>query len=1081
MSKIRVAALLLCTGISPLFSQTTATIYGTVYDATGAPVPNANITATNIATNVSRKNTSGPDGSYSMTLLPVGTYRVEADAAGFKKFEQTGIILDVNRNARVDANLQLGAVSETVEVSADASLVETTKPALGLTVASEDIENLPLVNRDVYTLLQLTPGVDTTGQASDSFGAPMQVTLVNGSPNSGIGSVNYTMDGGTNMNGLRNTGNVAPNPDAVLEFRAITNSYSAEYGRFAGGVVDMVTKSGTNQVHGSLFEFVRNDKLNANRWLPGQTILRKDPLHRNQFGGSAGGPIRKNGTFFFFSYGGLRNRTTAFSNTATPFTALERTGDLSLTGGSAPKDPLNGNLPFPGKLLPVSRFDPVAKKLIGCTDPVGTSTTQPCIPLPNLPGGLYEAQVPHPTDQDDTTLKFDHLAGQKHQLSGTWFRVSGTDLIGLLGNMPWVTRDFLFHQNNLNAGDTWMISPTTINQFHFEYMRNFGGRVNLPALSLGDLASKFQIQGTPSLPQISVSGRVSLTSAIPGPVAGSNLYELRDSLHLTRGKHSIAAGGQAQLEKMIHDTLLNNYGVVNFATNNPRGTGNVTADFLLGLVSTMNQDSPSHKIDNQWYYGFFLQDDWRVAPRLTLNLGARYDLQMPITDPRNKFLTFVPGVQSQIVPAAPVGLLFPGDPGIGRGIIAADKNNISPRIGIAWDPFGTGTTAIRSAFGIFYGSISGNLWNSSSDNQPFAIRQQFNDVKTLSDPYGDLPGGLSPYPYNYSPQAPRFFRPASVSGISLDYTSPYSYQMNFAVQRQVRRDTSIEVAYVSTLTHRIPINVDMNYPVLTPTANTQNVDTRRPYLPGLLSTVGMTKSILNSAYHGLQTSGTKRFSKNFSLKGFYTFGKGIDVVNTQNSTTQTATDWNHISLDRGRANNDRTHTFVVSGIWELNYFRSTPAYVRAVAGGWSISAIGTMRSGLPLTLTSGTDTNLDGLGGDRANLVGDPYLDPHRARNDVVAAWFNTKAFTTVASGFDGTAGRNIVDGPGLKNVDMGIFREFHPREKMKLMFRGEMTNAFNLVNLSNPGTSLSSTSTFGRVTTANPMRQVQLGLRLTF
>jgi hypothetical protein len=381
-----------------------------------------------------------------------------------------------------------------------------------------------------------------------------------------------------------------------------------------------------------------------------------------------------------------------------------------------------------------------------------------------------------------------------------------------------------------------------------------------------------------------------------------------------------------------------------------------------------------------------------------------------------------------------LGLLFPGDNGVGRGIIAADKNNFSPRIGIAWDPFGDGKTAIRGAFGIFYGSISGNLWNTSSDNQPFAIRQQFNDVKSLSDPYGNLPGGVSPYPYNYSPTAPKFFQPAAVSGIGLDYTSPYSYQMNFSVQRQVGKDSSLQAAYVSTLTHRIPVTPDLNYPILTPTANTGNVDQRRPYLPGTLSSISMA-----------------------------------------------ATDWRNIALDRGRANNDRTHSVVVSGIWELNYFRSTPKYVRAVAGGWSISVINSMRSGTPLTITSGTDTNLDGLGGDRANLVGDPRLDPNRPRSEVVAAWFNTKAFSTVANGKDGTAGRNIIDGPGLKNVDMGIFRDFHPREKMRLMFRAEMTNAFNLVNLSNPGTGLNSGSTFGKVTTAAPMRQVQLGLRLTF
>ena len=240
---------------------------------------------------------------------------------------------------------------------------------------------MPLVNRDVYTLLTLTAGVDTTGQATDSFGAPMQVTLVNGSPNSGIGSVNYNLDGGSNTNGLRNTGNVAPNPDAVQEFRVTTSSYPADEGRFGGGTVTMITKSGTNELHGSLFEFIRNTKLNANRWVPGGSNLTKDPLHRNQFGGTAGGPIIRNKTFVFGSYSGLRERTTIFKNDATPLNAAERGGDLSASGGTAPMDPLTG-VAFPGRIIPVDRIDPVVKKIMDTY-----------LPLPNVPGSnRYEVQ-----------------------------------------------------------------------------------------------------------------------------------------------------------------------------------------------------------------------------------------------------------------------------------------------------------------------------------------------------------------------------------------------------------------------------------------------------------------------------------------------------------------------------------------------------------------------------------------------------------------------------------------------------------------------------------------------------------------
>jgi hypothetical protein len=498
----------------------------------------------------------------------------------------------------------------------------------------------------------------------------------------------------------------------------------------------------------------------------------------------------------------------------------------------------------------------------------------------------------------------------------------------------------------------------------------------------------------------------------------------------------------------------------------------------------MNQDAPTTKINNDWYYALYVQDDYRVTPRLTLNLGVRWDVQTPITDPHDRFLTFVKGVQSKVVPTAPAGLLFPGDAGVARGIITTNYTHFSPRIGFAWDPFGNRKTAIRAAAGIFYGSISGNEWNSSSDNQPFAIRQQFNDVYSLSDPYKLQPGGVGPFPYSYSPAAPRFVAPSATVGISLDYKLPYTYQMNLAIQREITRTTSLTVAYVNNLTHRIPAVQDVNYAVLTSTATTANVNARRPYLPGTLSSIGLTKSILNSAYHGLQVKGDRRFANHFTVRGFYTFGKGLDEVNTQNSTLQQATDWNNIALDRGRANNDRTHSASISGVWDLNYFSQTPRLVRLIAGGWSLAAIASLRSGTPLTVTAGNDVNFDDNNNDRADLLGDPYLDPHRQRSQVVDQWFNIAAFsktTQAIHSYDGTSGRNILDGPGLKNVDMTIARNFKLGERKSLQFRGEATNALNLVNLANPGTNANSASTFGKITTGRAMRQAQLGLKLVF
>jgi Carboxypeptidase regulatory-like domain len=1051
---------------------TTAMIHGTVSDATDAVIPNAQVTAVNIETNFSRSVATDSSGKYAIQFLSLGSYRLEVTATGFKKFVQSGIVLEVNRNARVDPTLAAGTVSEMVSVTSDAPLVETTSATLGQTTTNAEIINLPLVNRDVYTLLELTAGVDAT-QSSNIFGSPAQSTVVNGSANSGAGSVNYYLDGGSNTNGLRNTGNSLPNPDAVQEFRVITNSYSAEYGRFAGGVVDLVTKSGTNQWHGSLFEFLRNDVLNANRWTPGVSLLAKEVLRRNQFGGSFGGPVSRDKTFFFASYSGLRQRRPVFANTALPTTAAERNGvfpgpirDPQKAGACTAADQ---TACFPNNTIPVSRSDPTAVRILN-----------DFIPLPNLPNGAYETQETRPLDTDEIQFKLDHALSSAHQWMGSYFFQTGSDIEPMRGNLPWVKRAFTWKQHNLNLDDVWTISPAMINQFRITYVRLFGGRLNTPEKSLGDLGSKFNVQGPPTLPQIQVAGRFNLNVAIGGPVGGSNLYQIRDVFSWTRGRHSLRIGGEGSLEKLIQDTTLNNYGVFRFNTNNSRGTGDAMADFLLGLPLNFNQDAPITKIDSGWYTGLFVQDDFKIHRRLTLTLGLRYDLQLPMTDPLDRKLTFVQGRHSQVVPDAYPGMLFPGDEGIGRGITDADKNNLAPRIGLAWDPTGSGKTAVRAAFGLFYGTIGGNMWNGTADNQPFSIRQQFNNPGTLTDPYFNQPGGVSPFPYSYSPNNIRFILPAAIGGHSLDFRMPYVYQMNLTVQRQLTNDLGVTAAYVSSLGHKFRLNRDLNYPVFRAGATTANVDLRRPILPGTLSAIRNTESVLNNAYHGLQLTAEKRFARNSSFKAFYAFAKSMDTADSQDDTSGEVQNFNNIAGERARTDFDRRHNFVMSGIWHINYFLDWHRAARAILGGWSLSAIVSLRSGRPLTITHGSDANLDGLTNDRANLIGDPLLDPNRPRSDVVDRWFNTAAFAPVPTGQDGTAGRNIIDGPGLKTVDLGIFRDFNFSERFRLQFRAEATNAFNIVNLNDPVTARNSAQ-FGQIRDARTMREVQLGLRLTF
>ena len=1043
----------------------TGTILGSVRDAQGAMVPGATVTATHTATQVARTATTDPSGQYTLPLLPVGNYTVEIAMSGFRNFSQTGIVLEVGRNARVDATLEPGNFAEVVSIVADAPLVETTTGALSRTVGQSEVLNLPLVNRDLYSLLSLTGGV-TSNDTSNSLGGPEQLTTINGSTRAQMGSVNFQLDGGNNTAGLRGTGNPAPNPEAVQEFRVLTNGYAAEYGRYAAGVVDVVTKSGTNQFRGAAFEFFRNENLNARRWAPPGTSSQREPLDRNQFGGALGGPLKTDRSFFFVSYSGLRQEETYYRNSAVVPTALERAGDFSQSARK-PVDPVT-RLPFPGHVIPAIRMDAAA-----------VTIQEQFVPLSNLPNSFYEVSRPDPLNTDEATLKLDHHLSSGHTAALSYFFQTGTDTQpqSLTGNIPWVDRDFKWSQHNLNFADSWVLSPTAINQFRVSYMRQFGGRVNNPTTSLGDLNSNFTIQGDPTLPRLIVTGFFTGQTSIAGPDAGSDYFGVKDVVSLARGRHALKFGAEVSYEKIVHDTLLDNYGVFTFDGSK---SGNAYADFLLGVPSRMTQDAPVRKTDNGAYISAFAQDDFRVHPRVTLNLGLRYDLQFPLTDPQDRKLAFVPGAQSTIVPNAPQGLLFPGDDGVSRGIVKTDINNIAPRLGIAWDPRGDGRTAVRGSFGVFYGSITGNEWNTTADNQPFTVRQVFPTVFTLSDPYRNLPGGVGPFPFNYSPDVARFTFPAQVFGPSLDFAWPYTYQANVTFQKEIGRGMSASASYVGAFARNLAAPVDRNYPVMGPGATTGNVNARRPYQPGTIAAANVLESIFSSDYHGLQVSAERR-GRQLSFKAYYTLGRALEDVNFQGGGLPTVQNANRLEIERGRPSSDRRHSFVLSSVWQPAYFENTGGVVSALLDGWTLSAIVTVQSGTALTIGAGQDRNLDGINNDRADLVGDPTLDSGRPREELIEAWFDTAAFASPAAGTDGTAGRGITDGPGYRSVDLGLFRDFPLPGGVALQIRMEATNFLNTVNLQNPGTNLNAAATFGKIRSAQNMRRIQLGARVSF
>lgn len=1129
---------------------TTTAIYGRVTDATGAAMMGAQVSATNKDTNLSRTTVTNGQGEYRIELLPAGSYELQIRAPGFKTTVQSGIVLQVSVDARVDVTMDLGEMSQTVKVSSEIPLVNTANAEIGRTVENAEITNLPIVNRDVYTLLTLTPGVQQSNSGQIILGYPEQRTFIHGGVDGGAGSVSYYLDGGTNMTGIRNTGNILPNPDAIQEFRVETNNYNAEYGRMSGGVVTAITKSGTNAFHGSLFEFWRNNALNANNWHnPNPT----PPLHRNQFGGTVGGPIRRDNTFFFFSYQGLRQTTSAFLTGAIVPSALEGTGNFSQSSGGnivVPTgktfagqtagtafhcNPTTGQPTGGGQVNNVicpSFLDPVAMNILTH------------IPVANQPGNGWAGSVPGPDNRNDFLAKIDHALSAAHRLTFNYFETSGKSVTTPLnsgtqlpnGNLPWSVQQFQWRQHVFNVSDTWVIGPSMVNQAWLNFTRNFGGRLNLtdatmtnptlaPQASLGDLGSAFTIQGTPSLPNIDVTGFFHVAQANAGPKTGTNFYGVRDVATYTRSRHSLKFGAEVSLDKDIQQADLSNWG--SFTFNGSNGTKNALANYLLGLPNAIQQDAPVIGYTNSWSTGFFVQDDFRIFPRLTLNLGLRWDIQTPPTDPFNRESTFVPGVQSTVNPSAPKGLLFAGDPGVERGTVPVRWHRVSPRIGVAWDPFGNGKTSIRAGGGIFYGSVSGNEWNTTTNFEPFAIRLQFPGVgtftgPTLQNPYQGLTGG-DPFPYKGA-----FVSGGPVLGIAPNFQWPYSYQVNLSVQRQITSEFSMSVAFVGTYSHNLPFAVDLNYPLnvsngfignpnnncagpFTNLVTAANAICRRPIdnlsftsgapKPGQsASPFGQVQSVQSNqtaSYNGLQVTAQKRMGHHLLLNGFYTYSKTFDSVQLDNNTNMgLVQNFANLREDRGRADFDFRHTFVTSFTWQVDYYRGESGVARGLLNGWSISPIVTLRSGQPFTVLNGADANQDGVNTDRAQLVPgvNPVLDPHNAQFNSVGTrvWFNPAAFqrnpATPGVVLDGNSSRNFLDGPGYRNVDLAVFRDFKLGERFALQARLEASNAFNMVSLDQPNatasaspSTIAATTSFGTITRAKPMRQLQLGLRLTF
>jgi hypothetical protein len=1096
--------LLVLVAVPAAAQQITGSITGTVRDEQGAVVTNTVVKSTNAETGFERSAVTDSTGAYNIQYLPVGRYTVEVDATGFKKFVQQNLVITVDTTQTLNIVLAVGEASQTVTVTEAPPLVNTTSAELGRTVTPAEIIELPLVNRNAYAELSLTAGVQSnsaSGQSNPSgtpnyqIGEPATDVIVNGGIDAGNAMVSYYLDGGINMTGLRNYGNPLPNPDALQEFRVETNNFAAQYGRMSGAVVTAVTRSGTNHWHGSLFEFNRNTDLNATPW----NSTFNPPYHRNQFGGAFGGPIKRDKAFFFFSYAGLRQVVGQQLTGGIVPTADERLGDFTadsfkvyMPGTSkTTKIQVDGTNSSPNCATPTLNCVPT-----NLLDQTAANLMNKFVPLPNAPNNNYTGFFTGPTNQDEYLGKYDQSISDKDHVAVSYFYLKTLQDAYGGGNIPYETTQSFSKQQVLNISDVHTFNATTANQGWFTFTRVSGGRVDLPAIGMDDLGSTFTTQGPKTVPQLSISGYFSGGGGLAGPVSNTNFYSIRDMVSKNKGKHSLDFGGELSLEKDPIIGNLYNFGVFNFASSAPTTTGNALADFVTGQVNTMEQDTPYHSLTSAWYFAFFLQDTYRILPRLTLNFGLRYDVELSPVESSNLTATFVPGTQSTKVPSAPLGMLFPGDGGVPRGIVDNQLHHISPRVGIAWDPFGDGKTAIRAGGGLFYGSVAANEWNQPANAQPFAVRQTFNSITSFSNVYGNassFPNG-DPFPYIFNPASPRFLTDASIETISESYRWPLVYQLNGAVQRQLPHNVSATVAYVGTLTRHMPFFEDDNYAPYAPGASTSqaSIDARRPYNNNhTLGGVTYLESRETASYHSLQVTASRPLTHNLMLNGFYVWSHNIESVNPDADGQGTAQDFDNLWEEKGPADNDRRHVASISGTWNLDYYKGSSFMARQVVNGWTISPIVSLQSGTPFTITTGSNKNFDSENANRPDLVPGvrATLDPHRGRSVSRNAWFNTAAFTSngpgVAGGIgpggaDGNTPRDYLRAPGYRDVDLAILRDFHFERGMVFQIRGEAINAFNLVSLNAPTATLSSGNN-AKITGAASPRLIQVGARFTF
>ena len=1061
----------------------TASLRGVVTDGTKAVVAGADVILTSAGTGQQHAERSDNHGEFSFQELFIGDYRVEIRSPGFATWVDSQIHLDVGNQSQIVVQLVPATTQQTIEVSAEAAGLQTNEIAQGAVVSEKEIANLPLNGRSFAQLGILQPGVRPTSaglMVMGNFRRVGQNYEVNGMrPESNT----FLVDGMRNINRMDGGYAYRPPADSMAEFRILTTTAPAEFGGTSGGITTIVTRSGTNQIHGTLYEFLRNDALNANNYFAPRT----EALKQNQFGGTIGGHLIRNRAYFFTYYEGLRDHQDITHGVVVP-TVAERNGDFS---ADAPILLNSSRAPFSNDLS--AQINPITAKYLQF------------FPVPNTPENPHLAQTTNlsKNNSDQGGIKADWLLRSADVLSAR-YSYSTMELDSpyseLGADVPGFPVGYYANTHLGGLTETHTFSPYTVLTANVSF---FQSHIVLDKRTSGFSPEAFGFgysstwASATGAPLIMTQGYSNVGDPIINPRDSvQNDYAFSANLVHTQGKHVTSVGTQFRRTQI--NGYQSNFASGTFSFTTQGYTNNSLANFLLGKPDIFTQAGGDFTRDLRgWELGSYAQDEYRISSTLTLNYGVRYEITTPFRDIHNRMMEFAPGHQSTVYPGAPNGLLFPGDSGVPDTIAPVFKGDFAPRVGFAWDPLGNSRTVIRAAYGIFYDELLNGV------GMPFratssALGQTV--VRTLTG-YAKI-NYANPLGTVTNPFAPgQFALPASTFTIDRNLKPPYAQDWNLTVDQSLGKQ-NLSIGYIGSKGTRLPRLVEANPAVYQPGATFANSPRRRLYSGCTLTTgtctlgtAGLVEGNANSTFHSAQVSLTRRGTPDLNYTLAYTFSKDLDYSSSLHMSGPAP--WmvlgeldipqnnQNLAAEHGRSLFDSRHRFAGCATYTVPFARNFTGLSRTALDGWQFSALLAVNSSTPFTVYDSANVSLQaphpgvsGMFGDRPNVVGDPNKGAPHSHSQ----WISPSAFQRLDpvadAGQFGNEARNSVNGPAYGSLDASLDKTFPFGEKSKLQFRAEAFNLTNHVNLIPPVFDMNSPA-FGLVTEAQAPRVLQFALKL--